>query len=185
MFKSFVKAYRDNDPSVKSSLEVLFLLPGPRAIFFHRVSHFFYRLKLFFIARFIGELSRWLTGIEIHPGARIGKNFVIDHGMGLVIGETAIVGDDCMVYHGVTLGGVIKSAQVKRHPTLKNGVVVGTGAKVLGNIVIGANTKIGAGAVVVSDCEEDSVMVGVPAKNISNQGSKSSNVFLEAPRVDH
>jgi len=185
VLKSFVNAYRQNDPSVKSFLEVLLLLPGPRAVFFHRVAHLFYIVRLYFFARFISEFSRWITGIEIHPGAKIGKNFVIDHGMGVVIGETAVVGDNCMIYHGVTLGGVIKSDQVKRHPTLKNSVVVGAGAKVLGNIVIGAKTKIGAGAVVVSDCEEDSVMVGVPARNVSKQGAQGVNTFLESPRVDH
>jgi len=185
MLREFIKAYKDNDPSVKSSLEVLLLLPGPRAIFFHRLSHAFYRLKLYFLARFVGEFARWLTGIEIHPGAKIGKNFVIDHGMGVVVGETAVVGNDCMIYHGVTLGGVVKTANIKRHPTLKDGVVVGTGAKVLGDITIGANTKVGAGAVVVSDCEADSVMVGVPARNIAKVGAKSTSTFLEFPRVDH
>lgn len=185
MLRKFINAYRQNDPSIKSTLEVLLLLPGPKAIFFHRVAHGLYKVRLFFFARFLSEFSRWITGIEIHPGARIGKNFVIDHGMGVVIGETAIIGNDCMIYHGVTLGGVIKSGQVKRHPTLKDSVVVGTGAKVLGNIVIGARTKIGAGAVVVADCEEDSVMVGVPARNVSRPGAQTNNVVLESPRVDH
>jgi serine O-acetyltransferase len=185
VLKDFINSYKRNDPSIKSSLEVLFLLPGPKAVFFHKISHLLYRSRLFFLARFVSEFSRWLTGIEIHPGAKIGKNFVIDHGMGVVIGETAIVGDDCMIYHGVTLGGVIKSSQVKRHPTLKDSVVVGTGAKVLGNIIIGSRSKIGAGAVVVTDCEEDSVMVGMPAKNVSKSGAQTKKIVLEAPRVDH
>ena len=185
MLKNFINAYKQNDPSIKSTLEVLLLLPGPRAVFFHRVAHALYRIRLYFFARFVGEVSRWLTGIEIHPGAKVGKNFVVDHGMGVVIGETAIIGDDCMVYHGVTLGGVIKSDQVKRHPTLKDSVVVGTGAKVLGNIIIGSRTKIGAGAVVVTDCEENSVMVGVPARNVSKPNAQTNNVVLESPRVDH
>ena len=185
MFRSFINAYKKNDPSVKSTLEILLLLPGPKAMLFHRVSHSLYKVRLFFLARFVSEFSRWITGIEIHPGARIGKNFVIDHGMGVVIGETAIIGDDCMIYHDVTLGGFIKSEQVKRHPTLKDSVVIGAGAKVLGDIVIGARTKIGAGAVVVTDCEEDSVMIGVPARNVSQPGVRTNNIVLESPRVDH
>ena len=173
MLRNFINAHKKNDPSIKSTLEVLVLLPGPKAVLFHRLAHTLYRVRLFFFARFISEFSRWITGIEIHPGAKIGKNFVIDHGMGVVIGETVLVEDNCMIYHGVTLGGVvIDFKEVKRHPTLKEGVVIGAGAKVLGNITIGARTKIGAGAVVVSDCKADSVMVGVPAKNLSNYPGK-------------
>ncbi len=161
---SFLKAYKKNDPSIKSYLEIVLLLPGPRAIFLHRLARVFYRLKLFFIARFVSEISRILTGIEIHPGAVIGKNFVIDHGMGIVIGETAVVGDNCFIFHGVTLGGVEKTPGVRRHPILKNGVVIGAGAKVLGAVTLEENVKVGAGAVVLSDCPKGATMVGMPAK---------------------
>ncbi len=169
MLKSFLKAYKKNDPSIRSSLEILLLLPGPRAIFFHRLSHFLYKLRLFFLSRFVSEFSRWFTGIEIHPGAKIGKNFIIDHGMGVVIGETTVVGDNCMVYHGVTLGGVVKEGRVKRHPSLGNSVVVGAGAKVLGAVVVGDGAKIGAGALVLTDCDENSIMVGMPAVNVATK----------------
>lgn len=148
-------------------MEVLLLLPGPKAIGFHRVSHLLYRIKFYFLARFISEVSRWLTGIEIHPGAKIGKNLVIDHGMGVVIGETAVVGDNCLIYHGVTLGGVSREKSKKRHPTIESGVVLGAGAKILGDVVIGKNSSVGAGAVVVTGCPEDSVMVGIPARLVS------------------
>ncbi len=161
---SFLKAYKKNDPSIKSYLEIILLLPGPRAVFLHRLARVFYRLRLFFIARFVSEVSRVLTGIEIHPGAVIGKNFVIDHGMGVVIGETAVVGDNCFIFHGVTLGGVEKTPGVRRHPILKNGVVIGAGAKVLGAVTLEENVKVGAGAVVLSDCPKDATMVGMPAK---------------------
>lgn len=160
---SFLKAYKKNDPSLKSFLEVI-LLPGPRALFLHRIAHVFYRIRLYFFARAIAEVGRFISGVEIHPGARIGKNFVIDHGMGIVIGETAIVEDDCFIFHGVTLGGVQKVPGERRHPYLKKGVVVGAGAKVLGAITIGENASIGAGAVVLKDCPAGATMVGVPAK---------------------
>lgn len=164
--RSFLNAYRQNDPSIKSFAEVFFLLPGPKAIFFYIIAHEFYKHKLFFIARLISETARFFTGIEIHPGAKIGKRLVIDHGMGVVIGETAIVGDDCMIFHGVTLGGVSIGQNERRHPQVGNGVIIGAGAKVLGAISIADNVKIGAGAVVVKDCPEDAIMVGMPAKNL-------------------
>jgi serine O-acetyltransferase len=145
-----VKAYKTYDPAAKSSLEIFFLYPGPRAIFFHRIGNFFYRLNLFFLARFVAELSRASTGIEIHPGATIGRRLVIDHGMGCVIGETAEVGDDCIIFHGVTLGG-LKFSPTKRHPTIGNHVLIGAGAKILGPVNIGDNARIGANAVVVKD----------------------------------
>lgn len=166
---SFLKAYKKNDASVKTLAEVLFLLPGPRAIFFYKISHAFYLVRLFFVARFISELGRFLTGIEIHPGAKIGKRLVIDHGMGVVIGETAIVGEDCMIFHGVTLGGVSQNKNERRHPKVGNRVVIGAGAKVLGAIEVKDDVKIGAGAVVVSDCPEGATMVGMPAKNVKAQ----------------
>lgn len=162
---SFLKAYKKFDPSAKSLLEIAILYPGPKAILMHRVAHFFYKIRLYFIARLISEISRWLTSIEIHPGAKIGKRLVIDHGIGVVIGETAVVGDDCMIYHGVTLGGTATSA-VRRHPSLGNKVLIGAGAKVLGAISVGNNVKIGANAVVTKDCPADTTYVGIPAQRI-------------------
>lgn len=154
----FLRAYRNYDPAAKSLLEIFFLYPGPRAVFIHRVAHFLYANRLFFIARFVADISRTVTGIEIHPGAQIGKRLVIDHGVGCVIGETAIIGDDCIIFHGVTLGGV-KFDPIKRHPTVGNHVLIGTGAKVLGPITIGDRSKIGANAVVMKDLPPDSVIV--------------------------
>ncbi len=161
----FLKVYRRNDPAARSYLEVMLLYPGPKAVFFHRLAHFFYNLNLFFIARLISEFSRWVTLVEIHPGAKIGKKLFIDHGAGIVIGETAIVGDECMIYHGVTLGGV-SLEQKKRHPTLENGVMVGAGAKVLGAITVGKNAKIGANSVVTKNVPAGVAVAGVPAKEI-------------------
>lgn len=161
---SFLKAYKKNDPSVKSYMEVLLLMPGPKAVFFHRIGHGFYQIRLYFVARFISEFSRLITGIEIHPGAKIGKNLVIDHGMGVVIGETAIIGSDCLIYHGVTLGGVTADKNGRRHPKLGNRITVGAGAKILGSISLGDDVKVGAGAVVISDCPQGVTMVGMPAK---------------------
>lgn len=154
----FLKAYKHYDPAAKSLLEIFFLYPGPRALFIHRIAHFLYTIKLFFLARLVADISRTLTGIEIHPGATIGKRLVIDHGVGCVIGETAIIGDDCIIFHGVTLGGV-KFDPVKRHPTVGNRVLIGTGAKVLGPIHIGDDSKIGANAVVMKDLPPHSVIV--------------------------
>lgn len=143
----FLRAYKNYDPAARSILEIALLYPGPKAIFFHRASHFFYRLHLFFIARLISEISRWITGIEIHPGAKLGQRLVIDHGMGIVIGETAEVGNDCIIFHGVTLGG-LKFESGKRHPTVGNRVLIGAGAKVLGPIMIGEGARVGSNAVV-------------------------------------
>ena len=146
----FLKAYKSYDPAAKSLLEIALLYPGPKAIFLYRIANFFYRMNLFFCARFFCELARWLTGVEIHPGAKIGRRLVIDHGMGVVIGETAEVGDDCIIFHGVTLGG-LKFDPVKRHPTVGNKVLLGTGAKILGPITLGDGCRIGANAVVTKD----------------------------------
>jgi serine O-acetyltransferase len=162
----FLKFYRKNDPAARSYLEVLLLYPGPKAIFFHRIAHALYGLKLFFLARLVSEISRWLTLIEIHPGAKLGKKLFIDHGAGVVIGETATVGDECLIYHGVTLGGVSLS-QFKRHPTLEDGVMVGAGAKVIGAITIGKGAKIGANSVVTKDVFPGTSVAGVPAKELS------------------
>lgn len=154
----FLNAYKNYDPAAKSLVEIFFLYPGPRAILIHRIAHFFYSIGLFFIARFVADISRTVTGIEIHPGAHIGKRLVIDHGVGCVIGETAVIGDDCIIFHGVTLGGV-KFEKVKRHPTIGNNVLIGTGAKILGPIMIGSGSKIGANAVVMKDLEPNSIVV--------------------------
>lgn len=155
----------ENDPAARSKLEVLLLYPCIHVEIAHRLSHFLYKHKWFFLARLISQIARFFTGIEIHPGATIGKGLCIDHGMGVVIGETAEIGDDVLIYHGVTLGGTGKD-KGKRHPTIGNGVVIGAGAKVLGPIKVGNNAKIGANAVVVKDVPEGATAVGIPAKNI-------------------
>lgn len=155
----FLRTYKSYDPAAKSLWEVALLYPGPKALFFHRIAHELYQMKLFFLARLVAEISRWLTGIEIHPGATLGKRLVIDHGMGVVIGETAVIGDDCIIFHGVTLGG-LKFDPVKRHPTVGNKVLIGTGAKVLGPILIGDGAMIGANAVVTKDVPAGATMVG-------------------------
>ena len=161
----FLKFYQKNDPAAKSYLEILVLYPGPKAILLHRISHFFYNIGFYFTARFIAEISRWITLIEIHPGAKLGKNLFIDHGIGLVIGETAVVGDNCRLYHGVTLGGV-NIDPGKRHPTLRDGVLVGAGAQILGDITIGPNSRVGANSVVIRDVPADVTVAGIPAKII-------------------
>lgn len=156
----FIRAYKKYDPAAKSLLEIALLYPGPKAIFFYRIAHFFYRLKLFFLARLISELARFLTGIEIHPGAKIGRRLVIDHGMGIVIGETAEIGDDCIIFHGVTLGGKDFKAQ-KRHPTLGDRVLVGAHSILLGPIQIGSDSQIGAGSIVTKDIPSHSMVTGI------------------------
>lgn len=165
MFKSLyedAKNMKEKDPAARNILEIIILYSGFHAIFFHRIAHFLYNKKLFFIARLISQISRFITGIEIHPGANIGKRLFIDHGMGIVIGETAEIGDDCTIYHGVTLGGTGKDKN-KRHPTLGRGVLVGAGSKVLGPIKINDYAKIGAGAVVVKEVPKGKTVVGIPA----------------------
>ncbi len=162
---TLIKAYKNYDPAAKSYAEIFFLYPGPRAIFFHRIAHFLYELKFYFVARLVADISRTLTGIEIHPGAKIGQRLVIDHGVGCVIGETAVVGDDCIIFHGVTLGG-LKFDNVKRHPTVGNHVLIGTGAKVLGPITIGNGARIGANAVVMKDLAAGSTIVAPPSIEI-------------------
>ena len=162
----------DKDPAASSKLQVFLLYPSIHAVIHHKISHFLYRKKLIFLARLVSQISRFLTGIEIHPGAEIGKNLFMDHGMGIVIGETSIIGNNVTIYHGVTLGGV-SLEKGKRHPTVGNNVVIGAGAKVLGNITIGANSKIGANSVILKDIPEDSVAVGIPGKIITNSNSAS------------
>ncbi len=174
LFNSFKSLYedakniKDKDPAARNILEVIILYSGFHAIFFHRIAHLFYSKKLYFIARLISQFSRFLTGIEIHPGAKIGKRLFIDHGMGIVIGETAEIGDDCIIYHQVTLGGTGKDKN-KRHPTIGNNVLIGTGAKILGPILIGNNSKIGAGAVVLKQVNEGETVVGIPAHKVENK----------------
>jgi len=160
--REFLQTYKAYDPAAKSLLEIALLYPGPRALFFHRIAHAFYDLKLFFLARLVAEIGRFVTGIEIHPGATIGRRLVIDHGMGVVIGETAVIGDDCIIFHGVTLGGV-KFDPVKRHPTVGNKVLIGTGAKILGPITLGDGCRIAANAVVFKDVAPGTVIVGPPS----------------------
>ena len=168
----FLQSVIDRDPAAKSKLSVVLTYPGVKAVFFHQIAHFFCVAKFDLFARIISQFSRFLTGIEIHPKAKIGKKLFIDHGMGVVIGETSEIGDNVTIYHMVTLGGISpsidssKQRDVKRHPTLKNNVVVGSGAQVLGPIVVEENAKIGANAVVTKNVPENAVMVGIPAKNV-------------------
>lgn len=160
-----IRRYRTYDPAAKGYLEVALLYPGVKAVFFHHIAHFLFTLKVPFFPRAVSELSRFLTGIDIHPGATIGKGLIIDHGMGTVIGETAVIGDDVIIYQGVTLGGT-ELKHAKRHPTLENHVVVGAGAKVLGNITIGEGSRIGANSVVIEDVPPNSTVVGIPARRV-------------------
>jgi len=175
---NFLQSIIDRDPAAKSKLSLILTYPGVKAVFFHKIAHFFCLAKFDLIARIISQFSRFLTGIEIHPRAKIGKNLFIDHGMGVVIGETSEIGDNVTIYHMTTLGGIspsINSNQqrlIKRHPTLNDCVVVGSGAQILGPIVIGANSKIGANAVVTKDVPENAIMVGVPAKNVGTTTEK-------------
>jgi len=169
---NFLQSIIDRDPAAKSKLSLILTYPGIKAVFFHKIANFFYLAKFDLIARIISQFSRFLTGIEIHPGAKIGKNLFIDHGMGVVIGETSEIGNNVTIYHMVTLGGIAPSINsnqqrmVKRHPTLNDCVVVGSGAQILGPVIIGANAKVGANAVVTKDVPENAVMVGIPAKNV-------------------
>lgn len=157
------RSIRDRDPAARTTLEVVLLYQGFHALFYHRQAHWLYQHKHFFLARALSQFARHMTGIEIHPGAKIGRGLLIDHGMGVVIGETAEIGDDCQIYHGVTLGGR-GTEHKKRHPTLENGVMVGAGAKCLGNITIGEGAKVGANAVVLEDVEPHTTVVGLPAR---------------------
>ncbi len=146
-------------------MEIALLYPGPKAIFFHRIAHSLYKMNLFFFARFFCEYARFLTGIEIHPGATIGRRLVIDHGVGVVIGETAVIGDDCVIFHGVTLGGT-KFDNVKRHPTVGNRVLIGAGAKILGPVTLEDDCRVGANSVVIKSVEKADIVSGIPAKSI-------------------
>lgn len=177
--RSEIKAVFERDPAARNLLEVLLCYPGLHALMLHRVAHWFYRRRLFVLARLISQISRFLTGIEIHPGAKIGKGVFIDHGMGVVIGETAEIGDNVTIYQGVTLGGTGKE-KGKRHPTIGNNVIIAAGAKVLGSITVGDNAKIGAGAVVIKPVPPNSTVVGVPGRVVIQDGIK-----VRFPDLDH
>ena len=173
-----IKAVFDRDPAARSVLEVIFCYPGLHAVWFHRVSHWLWTHDFLFPARFLSHLGRFFTGIEIHPGATIGKGFFIDHGMGVVIGETAEIGDNVTLYHGVTLGGV-SWEKVKRHPTLEDNVVVGSGAKVLGPFTVGKNSKIGSNSVVVKEVPENATVVGIPGRVVMAAEKPTERLDLE------
>ena len=168
----FLESIIKRDPAAKSKLSIILTYPGAKAVFFHKIANFFAIAKFHLVARIISQFSRFLTGIEIHPKANIGKNLFIDHGMGVVIGETSEIGDNVTIYHMATLGGISPSINsneqrnIKRHPTLMDNVVVGSGAQILGPVVVGKNSKIGANAVVTKNVEENNVMIGIPAKNV-------------------
>ncbi len=174
----FLQSIIDRDPAAKSKLSLILTYPGVKAVFFHRIANFFSTAKFDLIARIISQFSRFMTGIEIHPRAKIGKNLFIDHGMGVVIGETSEIGDNVTIYHMVTLGGIAPSINsdnqrnVKRHPTIENEVVIGSGAQVLGPVTVGCCAKIGANAVITKDVPEKAVMVGIPAKNVGMADSE-------------
>ncbi|MHB8534642.1 MAG: serine O-acetyltransferase [Sulfuricaulis sp.] len=182
MFKNlreYVNSVYQRDPAARSVFEVLTAYPGVHALMFHRLSHRLWYWGLRWLARFISSLARWLTGIEIHPGAKIGRRFFIDHGMGVVIGETAEIGDDCTLYHGVTLGGTTWRKE-KRHPTLGNNVVIGAGAKILGPVTIGDNARVGSNSVVVKDVPAGATVVGIPGRIIGPKKDDSKSQQREA-----
>ena len=175
--RSEIQAVKDKDPAARSTLEIFLCYPGFYALLFHRLSHYLWNHSFKLLARFISTISRFLTGIEIHPGAQFGKRVFIDHGMGIVVGETTIVGDDVLIYQGVVLGGTT-TQKTKRHPTIEKGVIIGAGAKVMGNITIGEYSKIGTGAVVLKDVPPESTCVGVPGRIVKSK-NKSHVVDLE------
>ena len=185
----YLQSIIDRAPAAKSKLSIILTYPGVKAVFFHRIANFFCVAKFDLIARMISQFSRFLTGIEIHPKAKIGKKLFIDHGMGVVIGETSEIKDNVTIYHMATLGGIAPSIDsdnqrdVKRHPTLENNVVVGSGAQVLGPVIIGKNAKIGANAVVTKDVPENAVMIGIPAKNINTKSD--SDKSFKPYGIDH
>ena len=173
--KEDIQTIFDNDPAAKTIVEVVLCYPGLHAILMYRAAHKLYKMNVPLLPRIISNISRVITGVEIHPGAQIGRQFFIDHGMGVVIGETTIIGDNVLVYQGVTLGGTGKDTG-KRHPTLKNDIVVGSGAKILGNITIGNNVRIGAGSVVIENVPDDSTVVGIPGRVVLHKGQKNHNL---------
>lgn len=184
MFKHLnedIKAIKDRDPAARNSVEIFLLYSGLHAIIYHRIAHWFYKRRMFFIARWISQTAKFLTGVEIHPGAKIGKGLFIDHGSGIVIGETTEIGDNCLLYQGVTLGGTGKD-KGKRHPTLGNNVLVGTGAKVLGPFKVGDNARIAANAVVLEEVPPNATAVGIPARMILRE---EENAIEVTRQLDH
>ena len=189
----FLESIIKRDPAAKSKLSIILTYPGAKAVFFHKIANFFAIAKFHLVARIISQFSRFMTGIEIHPKAKIGKNLFIDHGMGVVIGETSDIGDNVTIYHMATLGGISPSInsdnqrEIKRHPTLQDNVVVGSGAQVLGPIKVGKNAKIGANAVVTKDVPENGVMVGIPAKNVgtASEEFKPYGISNEEKNEEH
>lgn len=175
---SDARSIRAKDPAAKSTVEVILLYPGFHALIYHRIGHFFYKKSLFFLARLISQLGRFMTGIEIHPGAVIGEGLFLDHGMGIVIGETAEVGNNCTIYHGVTLGGTGKDVG-KRHPTIGNNVLVGAGAKVLGPFKVGDNSMIGSNSVVLKEIESDTTVTGIPGRPVKAASGRIPSVDLD------
>ncbi|MCL4542484.1 MAG: serine O-acetyltransferase [Deltaproteobacteria bacterium] len=186
MFKTLkenINSVYERDPAARSTLEVLLCYPGLHAVYFHKLSHFLWEHKLWLLARLISQCGRFITGIEIHPGAKIGRRFFIDHGMGVVIGETAEIGDDVTIYHGVTLGGTSWKKE-KRHPTIENNVMIGVGAKILGPLRVGHDSKIGANSVVVDEVPPHSTVVGIPAKSAKRDESEvHEHIDLEHNRL--
>ena len=176
---NFLDSIINRDPAARDKVSIILTYPGVKAVFFHHLAHQLWNLKLFLFARMLSQFSRFLTGIEIHPGAKIGKNLFIDHGMGCVVGESSEIGDNVTLYHGVTLGGISpsensdKQRNVKRHPTLKDNVIVGSSAQILGPVTVGNSARIGANAVVLKDVPENATMVGNPARNISTNKDSS------------
>ncbi|MBO8158015.1 serine O-acetyltransferase [Thermosyntropha sp.] len=184
LLREEIQVIFDRDPAAKSVWEIIFCYPGFHAVIFHRIAHFFYQRKLYFIARLISHISRFLTGIEIHPGAKIGKGFFIDHGSGVVIGETTEIGNNVTIYQGVTLGGTGKE-KGKRHPTIGNNVTISAGAKVLGSFTVGDNVKIGAGSVVLKSVPPNCTVVGVPGRIVIRDGVKVENSKVEIDLEHH
>ena len=180
--KEDIRMVKEKDPAARTTLEILLAYSGLHAVIFHRIAHWFYLKKFYLIARLISQFSRFLTGIEIHPGAKIGKGLLIDHGSGVVIGETAEIGDNCLIYQGVTLGGTGKE-HGKRRPTLGNNVMVGSGARVLGPFKVGDNAKIAANAVVLEEVPENSTAVGVPARIVRIEGQRVRNQDLDQVHI--
>jgi serine O-acetyltransferase len=182
--KEDINSVFDRDPAARNALEVVFCYPGLHAIWFHRIAHWLWTHELFFAGRMVSNISRFITGIEIHPGARIGRKFFIDHGMGVVIGETAEIGDNVTMYHGVTLGGVTWD-KVKRHPTIGDNVVIGSGAKVLGPFTVGANSKIGSNSVVVKEVPPNSSVVGIPGRVVMSEVAPRKEKSAEKFDLQH
>jgi serine O-acetyltransferase len=176
--KEDISVVFERDPAARTRWEILTTYPGVHALIMHRFSHWIWKQRLYWLARFSSHFARWITGIEIHPGATIGRRVFIDHGMGVVIGETAVIGDDCTLYHGVTLGGTSWN-KGKRHPTLEQGVVIGAGAKILGPITVGAHAKIGSNAVVVKDVPADATAVGIPARILDEAKTQQRDDMAE------